>query len=93
MLTVQFYPLWSKVGNSTILVQRVLNILDGCVRKSFPDLGYQSILNLLMQRRADLAQGLGVGDEDKGRKVAAEGTAIEFLCQLFGERGLVSLLE
>ena len=74
------------------LVQRFLNIRDGCLRKSFTDLGDQSILNLLMQCRADLAQGLWVGDEDKGRKVSAVGTAIELLCQLFCERGLVSLL-
>ena len=74
------------------LVQRFLNIRDGCLRKRFPDLGDQSILNLLMQCRADLAQGLGVGDEDKGRKVSTVGTAIELLCQLFCERGLVSFL-
>ena len=86
------YPDWGKVGNSTILVQRVLDILDGCVRKSFPDLSDQSVLNFLMQCRADLAQGLGVGDEDKGRKVSAEGTAIELVCELFCERGLISLL-
>ena len=62
------------------LMQRFLNIRDGCLGKSFADLGYQSILNLLMQRRADLAQGLRVGDEDKGRKVSAVGTAIELVC-------------
>ena len=74
------------------LVQRFLNIRDGCLRKRFPDLGDQSILNLLMQCRADLAQGLGVGDEDKGRKVSVVGTAIELVCELFCERGLVSFL-
>jgi hypothetical protein len=72
--------------------QRVLNIPDGGLRQRFPDLGDQSLLHLLMQCRADLAQGLGVSDEDKGGKVAAVGTAIELVCQLFGERGLVRLL-
>ena len=73
-------------------VQRFLNIRDGCLGKSFADLGYQSILNLLVQYRADLAQGLWIGDQDQRREVSAVGTAIEFFCQLFGECGLVSLL-
>jgi hypothetical protein len=34
--------------------------------KEFANFGYESILNLLMQCRAHLAQGLWVGDEDKG---------------------------
>jgi len=45
-----------------------------------------------MQCRADLAQGLWIGDENKRRKVSAVGTAIEFIRQLFGECGLVSFL-
>src|SRR4030095_11569637 len=74
------------------LIQRVLNLLDGGLRQRFTDLAYEPILHFLMQCRADLAQGLGVGDEDKGRKVSTVGTAIELVCQLFCERGLVSLL-
>ena len=58
------------------LIQRFLNIRDGCLGKSFADLGYQSILNLLVQCRANLAQGLWIGDQDQRREVSAVGAAI-----------------
>jgi len=74
------------------LAQRFLNIRDGCLGKSLANLRYEPILDLLMQCRADLAQGLWIGDQDQRREVSAVGTAIELSCQLLGERGLVSLL-
>ena len=46
-----------------ILAQRLLNIGDGCLRKSFADLRYDALLNLLMQYWADLAQGLWIGNQ------------------------------
>ena len=45
-----------------------------------------------MQRWADLTQGLWISDQDQRREVAAVGSAIEFVGQLFGKSRLVNFL-
>ena len=68
-----------------------MSAIDDFVRV-LPISQYQSILNLFVQGRADLAQGLWIGDEDKSRKVATVGTEIEFFCQLLCKCGFIILL-
>lgn len=74
------------------LRQRFLYLLDGRLGKSLGDLGYQPSFNFFVQCRADLAQGLWIGNQDERREVSAVGTAVELVRQLFGECSLVSLL-
>ena len=79
-------------GRADPLVQRFLNIRDGRLRKSFVEFGNQPVLNLLVQRRADLSQGLGIGNQDKCSEVSAVSTVIELIRELLGEGCLVSFV-
>lgn len=88
----------SRVANAWVgqtvsaAIPTFLDIRDRYLRQRLSDLGYQSIPHLFVQARAHLAQGLGVGNKDKGHKVSAVGAAIKLLCQLLGERSLVRFL-
>ena len=61
-------------------------------RQRLAVLGNQTALHFFVQERADLAQGLRVGDEDKGCEVALVSPAIKVMRQLLCKRGLVVLL-